>query len=180
MKPAPFQLLDYVTEEVVFAVNPAYRLAPEDAEEPEAPSEGGTFFVRPEVLSYPEGEAPGLLRLVVSVDETHEDFPYYQLRIAVTGRFQHIDPNPPVGAAEVGAYYLQERGLHPLRGDPGARPAPLCRFAVSPASAADRDLRRGGRGVAGGRGGPLKTTRVCGPTGLGRAARLEGQPPSIR
>lgn len=107
MKPAPFQLLDYVTEEVAFAVNPAYRIDPEDAEEPEAPSGGGTFSVRPEVLSYPEDEAPGLLRLVVSVDEAREDFPYYRLRIAVVGRFEHVDPNPPVGAAEVRAYYLK-------------------------------------------------------------------------
>src|SRR5690606_1030041 len=55
---------------------------------------------------YPDGEAPGRLRLTVSVDEEREDFPYYRLRVVVTGRFQHIDPNPPVDAEAVRRYYL--------------------------------------------------------------------------
>lgn len=104
MKPAPIQLIEYVTEEVAFEVNPGYRTGTID-EEPASTEE--TFSVRPEVFSYPEGEVPGRLRLTVSVNEGRKEFAYYRLRIAVAGRFQHIDPNPPVEAVEVRAYYLK-------------------------------------------------------------------------
>lgn len=100
MKPAPIQLLEYVTEEVAFEVNPTYRTG--SAEE----GQGETFAIQPEVLSYPEGEEAGELRLTVALNDEGDPFRYYRLRMTVLGRFKHVDPNPPVDRETVRRYYL--------------------------------------------------------------------------
>ena len=110
MKPAPIQLVDYVVDQIRFELNPGYLRAGQ-LEEAEAPtsedgSEEEVFAIQPNVLSFPDQETAGVLRLTVSLNEPREAWKYYRFTLSVVGRFKLIDPNPPVTEEVFRKYYL--------------------------------------------------------------------------
>ena len=113
MKFASLQLVTYVIEALHLDLNPNYRA--ETEAENDVDDGDDTFEVIPQVVSLPQGEKTGFMRLTIALNEERETWRYYRLRITIGGEFALLDKEPPLSNADLRAYVVQS-GMSVLYG----------------------------------------------------------------
>jgi preprotein translocase subunit SecB len=131
VKPAPVQLVGYTVESVHFDVNPSH--LQQDAGAIDGSEVGEERFdFAPEVISIPDSDNEGLLRLEIGINRDHEEWnSYYQFSLRVVGRFRWVDSNPSVSEETFKKYYIQS-GLSILYGVLRDRVVSLCSASPYP------------------------------------------------